>query len=154
MDSAVALHPHNDKAGIIEGKAWPLVPAGVYSAVFLHHETATAFNVPRAFLHFKIVTPGEHMGQILYRAFRVKSTSGKQRKGAAFKVSRNSDYVREMVTVLNYSGRLDRLSPIMLRGLVLRVQVAEVTRDHKQRVIPPALRYSVIRNLLSVEAGT
>lgn len=143
----------NDGAGIIAGKAWPLVPTGIYSVVFLHHEIGTAFNVPRVYLHFRIVTLGPHCGAVLYRAYRVKSTSGKQRKGAAFRVSRHSDYVREMAIVLKPQYRFDRISPAALRGKVLQVAVAEVTHDHKQRGIPPALRYSVIRELMSVVAG-
>ena len=144
--------PH-DQAGIVEGKAWPLVPSGEYESVFMHHETAIAFNVPRVFLHFKIMTPGEHFEKVLYRAYRVQSTSGKRRKGTAFKVSLRSDYVREMANLLNLL-RLDRISPAMLKNKIIKVRVEEVSRDHKQRVIPKVLRYSVIRELISVEAGT
>jgi len=138
---------------IVEGKEWPLVPSGIYQAIFLHHETGTAFNVPRLYLHLKIMTPGEHFGKVLYRAYRVKSTSGNQRKGAAFKVSRRSDFVREMAVLLDLD-RLDRISPQILKNKILKVKVEEVTKDHKQRKIPRALRYSVVRELLSVEVGS
>ena len=147
------IDTHNDNAGVIEGKAWPLIPSGIYQAVFMHHETAVAFNVPRVYLHMKLVTPGEHYGQVLYRAYRVKSTSGRNRKGAAFKVSLRSDYVREMAILLNLQ-RLDRISPLALKNKIIRVRVDEVIKDHKQREMPKALRYSVIRELLSVEAGS
>ena len=143
-----------DGAGLIEGKAWPLIPSGKYSVTFLHHELGMAFKVPRLFLHFRIVTPGNYFGETVYRAFRVRSANVKKKKGGAFRVSRNSDYVREMVTLLNLRGRLDRISPLILRDKVLQAEIGEVTRDHKQREIPTALKYSVIRKLICIEAGT
>ena len=146
--------PTKDAAGLIEGKAWPLIPSGKYSVTFLHHELGMAFKVPRLFLHFRVVTPGDYFGETVYRAFRVRSATIKKRKGGAFKVSRNSDYVREMVTLLNLRGRLDRISPLILRDKVLQAEIGEVTRDHKQREIPSALQYSVVRKLICVEAGT
>ena len=146
--------PTKDAAGLIEGKVWPLIPSGKYSVTFLHHELGTAFNVPRVYLHFRIVMPEKYAGIVAYRAYRVRKDSNKKRKRGAFKVSRNSEYVREMVNVLKLRGRLDRISPLILRGKLLQVQIDEVTRDWKQREIPPALRYSIIRRLIRIEAGS
>jgi hypothetical protein len=58
-----------------------------------------------------------------------------------------------MVMLLNLRGRLDRISPLLLRGKILEAEIGEVDRDHKQREIPEALRYSVVRQLTCVEAG-
>lgn len=144
----------HDDAGVVEGRKWPLVPDGIYAATFLHHETAIAFNSPRVFLHFKIVTPGEYFGKVLYRAFRVKSISGKPRKGGAFKVGLRSNFVFEMAALLPDLPRLDRISPQVLMNKTLMVKIEEVTNNNRQREIPRALRYSVIRELLSVEVGS
>lgn len=143
----------DDGAGLIDGKAWPLVPSGTYSAAYLHYETGKAFNVPRVYLHFKIVDLGPHCGVILYRAYRAKSISGKRPKGGAFKAPRNGDYVREMAAILNLRGRVDRIPPSMLRGFVVRIEVEEVVLDYRQRQLAPALRYSVVRRLICIEAG-
>ena len=75
--------PTKDGAGLIEGKAWPLIPSGRYSVTFLHHELGMAFKVPRLFLHFRIVTPGNCFGATVYRAFRVRSANVKKKKGGA-----------------------------------------------------------------------
>jgi len=139
--------------GIIEGDQWPLVPDGEYVVRFLRHDTATVFRTPKLFLRFEIIGP-THAGALLYAAFRVKHLKGQPGKNGRFVIHRGSDLVRQLATIHGWNMRLDRISLRSLRHCLLRVRTRTVEKDHKQRLKPEVLRYSVVDELRSIEAGT
>lgn len=129
------------------------IPAGDYQAIYLSHETAFMFKTPKVFVHFRI-HGGDHDGVKLYRAYRVKELRGRPRKGGGIKLRHSQELYRQFVRMVSGQvERPDRISLQRLRGCLLKVRVRTVTKDSRQRELPPALQYSVIDEMLSIEVG-
>lgn len=146
----------------IAGTAWPLIPDGIYLAQYQQHHCIklASFNgAPRVFARFKIVEPGEHFGKILYRAYPVKAivcdgkNPGKPIVGGRFIVGRRSDLLREYCNAMEVTRRPDRISFRALKHLLVKVRTRIVMHDSNRRVLPPALRYSVIAEIVCKEVG-
>ena len=138
---------------IVEGNVWPLLPDGEYVMQLLHHETVMAFRTPKVVLHMKIVEPGEHNGKRLIRAYRVKELIGRPRKWGRFKLTRHQDLFITLAHLYGKRLRHDRISLRALGRVLLRGTTRTVTTDYRQRLSPEALHYSVIDELVSIEAG-
>lgn len=131
----------------------PLLPAGVYQAYYLRHETAYMFKSPKVFVHFKIFDD-EYTGIRLYRAYRVKELKGKPRRGGGFKLRHTHELYRQFTTLTQVRERPDRVSLQRLRNCIIKLSVRTVTKDARQRDLIPALQYSVVDRMLSVDAGS
>jgi hypothetical protein len=151
--------------GIVEHD-WPLIPDAVYEAVLTHYEGCVMHswkNAAKVYLHFKIVTPGEHFGTRVYRAYNVRRLRGKvgkvgtPQKNCGFAVGRRSELLRMLVRVLDLRIRPDRVSLLKLKGSVLRIRTRTVTKgaaeDGRQIELPAALRYSVVADILGKNTG-
>ncbi len=132
----------------------PLLPEGEYRAVLTYHETAVVFSQPKVFLHFKIIDPGEAFEKMLYRAYRVKSLTGKPSKHGGFKVARGGDLCEMLCRVLDVRARPDRISVAPLRGSVLKIRLRTVTKDYRQRTVRDWLRYSVVSDIIGMETSS
>jgi len=129
------------------------IPAGVYQATYLRHETAFIFKSPKVFIHFRI-EGGEYHGMKLYRAYRVKELRGKPRKGGGIKLRHSQELYRQFVRMAsNHVERPDRISLQRLRGCLIKISVRTVATDSRQRALPAALQYSVVDEMLSIEVG-
>ena len=129
------------------------MPEGEYQATYLRHETAFIFKSPKVFIHFRI-HGGDYDGEKLFRAYRVKELRGKPRKGGGIKLRHSSELYRQLVRLTpSQKERPDRISLQRLRGCLLRVSVRTVTKDSRQRALPAALQYSVVDEMLAIEAG-
>jgi hypothetical protein len=148
-----AVIPLPSGCAIVEGDTWPLVPEGEYQVRLLHHETAVIFKSPKVYLHFAILEPGAHHGKHLFRAYRVKKLKGKPARNGSFTLGRGSDLFFTIAKLYPKEPRLDRISLLALRNVVLRASVRTVTHDYRQRDLPESMQYSVIDSLLSIEAG-
>jgi hypothetical protein len=142
-----------DECEVDYGRACPTIPEAEYQAVFTHHETALSFNTPKVFLWFRIIEPGPYFGMNIYRAYRVRKLKSKPGRNSAFKVAANSDLFTSVTKVLDERGRPDRFSLQRLKGVILKILTRTVKRDHKQREIPEARRYSVVETILRKETG-
>jgi len=136
-------------------KIRPLITDGKYSARYIYHETAKAFNEDKVYVYFDIVDPGENFGIRLYRAYRVNSLIGQPRKNGRFTVKSRSEL---FLTLCNLFGerksfRPDRISLCDLKNKIISVKVRTVVKDYKQRKLPECLKYSVIDKLIEIEAG-
>ena len=140
----------------LEGDGKPLVPDGQYEAVFEYHETAFILRTKAAkvFLRFRIVTPGEHEGVKLFRAYRVAKLRSKPGKHGSFSLTRGQDLFFDLCRWLDIRQRPDRVSLHDLRGKVWRIRTRTVSRDFRQRELPGFARYSVVDDLLEISAGT
>lgn len=145
--SAVPMHE-----GQVVGGWWPLVPDGKYSAKLVSFETAIVFS-PKVFLHFEIITPGPYMGERLFRAYRVHQLRGRPRKRGQFKLRAGSELYRTICRLYPDQKRPDRIALTPLMRLVLQVRTRTVTTDHKQNPLPDNLQYSVVDEIIKVEAG-
>jgi hypothetical protein len=124
------------------------IPAGEYAVAYIGHHLTFMFNTGKVFIRFRIVA-GEYAGRELYRAFNVKMKNKRH-----FTVAQSSALYREFCTLSGRRERRDRIDLCRLRNTVIRANVRVVTHDQKQRVLPLFLQYSVVGELLSLEAGT
>lgn len=136
----------------------PLIPAGQYQATYLHHETAYFRSTPKVYVHFRIAE-GEHLGARVYRAYRVHKVVGKPKRYGRFKVHHSHLLYRQLVTISGVATRPDRVSLAGLKGCLLRVSIRTVRNDagghgRKPQPLPGALQYSVVDELLAIEAGS
>lgn len=138
---------------IVEGKRWPLLPDGEYVMRYLYHETVTAFRTPKVILHMQIVEPGEHYGKRLIRAYRVKELIGRPRKWGRFKLTRHQELFLTLASLYDKRLRHDRFSLRALTKVLLRATTRTVTTDYRQQLSPEALHYSMVDELVSIEAG-
>lgn len=150
--NVVPLHRDADSGAIVIDDA-PLIPPGKYLVRYLRHETAVMFTSPKVFLHFRIVD-GPYSGIPLYAAFRVRGLRGRPRKNGQFALGRSSELFRQYVRLTGTRARPDRIALSHLANCVVRVSVRTVERDFRQRALPEACQYSVISDLLTIEAGT
>ena len=153
LASTLDPDPTADECEVDYGRACPTIPEGEYQAVFTHHETALSFNTPKVFLWFRIIEPGPYFGMNIYRAYRVRKLKTKPGRNGGFKVASNSDLFLAVCKVLDERGRPDRFSLQRLKSVVLKISTRTVKRDHRQRDIPEARRYSVVETLLRKETG-
>ncbi len=134
--------------------SWPLLPDATYLTRYVRTEVTSLRmfrGATRAFVHFQIVEPGSWHGTRLYGAWPVKSciSGGKTR----LTVSPRSDLHIMLCRVLGNRVRQDRISFAPLRGCVLRVKTRTVRKNFRQRLLPECLQYSVVDDILSIEAG-
>ena len=153
LASTIDPCPTADECEVDYGRACPNIPDAKYQAVFTHHETALSFNTPKVFLWFRIIDPGPYFGLNIYRAYRVRKLKARPGRNAAFKVAANSDLFTSVTKVLDERGRPDRFSLQRLKNVVLTILTRTVKRDHRQREIPEARRYSVVETIVRKETG-
>jgi hypothetical protein len=132
----------------------PLIPPGEYDVIYVHHETARIFQSCKAFVWFRIVTPGPAHNVMVYRAYRVRALTTKPGKNGGFKAARGSDVFHDIGRILDVRMRPDRVSAKRFAGIVCRAQVRTVVKDYKQRPIPEWSQYSVVEKLIHAETET
>jgi hypothetical protein len=137
----------------LDGKIWPLIPDGEYIARYHRHDTQRMFGTLKVFLHFEILDPGPYNGTRLYRAYRAVDVVHGKKGGRRFKLRPRSQLYLDLCRLYGGNHRRDRISLTALKSLVLRVRVRTVEKDYRQRPLPEALKYSVVGDLLGVEAG-
>ena len=138
----------------LDGKIWPLIPDGEYLAMYHRHDTKRMFGTLKVFLHFEIVDPGPYNGTKLYRAYNAVDVRHGKKRGRKFKLRPRSQLYLDLCRLYGGNHRRDRIGLTALKSLVLRVRVRTVEKDYRQRPLPEALQYSVVGDLLGVEAGS
>ncbi len=138
---------------IVEGNVWPLVPDDEYVMQCLYHETVMAFRTPKVMVHMQIVDAGPHYGKRLIRAYRVKELIGKGGRGGRLKITRHHELFLTLARLHDKRLRHDRISLRALTKVLLRATTRTVTTDYKGRPLPESLRYSVVHQLVAIEAG-
>lgn len=139
--------------GVLVGQDWPLIPDGAYIAHITHWETLNIFRSARLFVHVQIVD-GAHTGEKLFAAFAVRELLGKPGRAGRFKASRRSKLVRTLTRLTGQRIRGDRVSLDWLRRSLVRIRTRTVTQDSEQRPLAESLRYSVVADIIAIEAGT
>lgn len=129
------------------------IPPGEYSAAYLGHKTVYFARQPKVIVFFRIGA-GEYAGTKIERWYRVHALHGKPRKNGRIKLKHSQELFRQFVRCTGGRERPDRLSLQRLSGCMLRVSVRTVTTDSKQRKLPEALQYSVVDEMLAIEAGS
>lgn len=138
--------------GIVDGKAWPLVPDGEYQATYVGHRCVEVVQFKRqakVFIDLRLFDAGEHSGQVLFRAYRVVRRIDRKR----FVVAPRSELLKMICRVLNHRARPDRISLRELKGCLLRIKTRTVKKDGNNHDLPPAMRYSVVADILGKETS-
>lgn len=122
--------------------------------VFVESRTALLYQrAAKVALKFRIVDPGPAFGKELERWYNVKRLIGKPCRDGRFQVGPRSDFLREYLTLFpGAARRFDRMSFAPFRNVAILGRVETVTHNRKQQLLPEAMRYSIIRELLETGA--
>lgn len=132
----------------------PLIPPGEYLLKLDSWSTAMMWGrSPKLIMTFIVVSVGNYFGLKIQRYYNVDRLIGKPGKSGQFKLRWSSDAVREYATLIHAPSRLDRVYLEHYSRLVIVGRVKTVEKTSLQKNLPEALRYSVIEELLRVEAG-
>ena len=148
--------PRNgDDIEVDHGHDWPLLPDGDYMATFIKQEIVPMRifkGAPRLFAHFEIIDNPRATPTRIYGGWPISSTSqgGKKRISVG---GRSKLYIM-LCRVYGYRVRPDRISFQELRGCVLKIKTRTVKKNFQQQVLPECLRYSVVDDIISIEAGS
>lgn len=148
----------NNLASINTGEIWgeelPQIPEKVYDLGYVGFSTWMMMGKsPKLVIRFKIVELGEHFGLILSKYYGVKRLIGKPKKSGKYQVGRNSNFVRDYLTLFpdQPAKRLDQIPMSRFHNVIIRGSVRTVTKGYNQRLIPKPLQYSVIGELLKIK---
>ncbi|MHB8562675.1 MAG: hypothetical protein ACYDDA_01790 [Acidiferrobacteraceae bacterium] len=138
--------------GELVGLDWPLIPDGEYTATCSGWKTAYIFRAPKLYLRFRIID-GPYSGAELFAAFRMSALIGKPGPNGKFKAQRRSRLVLMLAALTGQRLRGDRLALRWLTRCVLRIKTRTVAQNYKQSKLPKCLHYSIVDDILTVEAG-
>lgn len=135
----------------------PLLPDDTYAALCVGCDVKQVFRTLKTFLRFRIST-GPHAGKVVFRAYGVdgKILPGKgPGSGPRPKIKRTSELYKMLCRVLSlpHNTAAHRVHSRELVGKLCTIKTRTVTKDHKQRPLGEAERYSVVDDVLSIEAG-
>tara|TARA_R110000796_G_scaffold245296_2_gene369452 strand:+ start:129 stop:698 length:570 start_codon:yes stop_codon:yes gene_type:complete len=142
---------HNTSIEVV-GDKQPLVERSVYE--FSYHSTWSGHlygGAPKLMIVFRIVTLCSDLDKKLCRCYNLKTLN---KKRGDFAVGRRSDFYYEYVKLFGVEPKnTHRISMTPFKNVIIKASVRTVDTDYKQRPLPEPMRYSIIRELLSVEAG-
>ena len=122
-----------------------LVPAGDYEVSFVRVEEKKLWGRSRAFLHFRVIQPGEHFGVLLFMAVTLPANG---------RFSMSSKYLQQWsLAAGKRPSRHDRLTTRVFRNKIFLARVRTVTQDHDSKEREATWHYSVIDKLVEVRAG-
>jgi hypothetical protein len=131
-----------------------LIPEGAYHAVYVSHSTTNGTFGPKLKITFRIVTQGEHYEVLVDGWYNLKGTGEKTGKRGKVIVSRHSKFVGEMLKIFQTKIRLTRISPAMLSGHVIQINVRTVKKNSLQKTLPEILQYSTVESMECLSTAT
>jgi hypothetical protein len=154
---AIPISPPEEIVFEVE-EGYPLVPDAIYLAICCSCEVKPTFKSLKTYLRFRIAE-GEHAGKILFRAYNVegKIIPGKgPGTGPRPKLTRGLELFKMLCRVLNLppNTKPHRVGSRELVGQLCKIKTRTVLRDYQQKTLPEAGRYSVVDDVLSIEAGS
>ncbi len=125
----------------------PAVPDGDhYQLMFDHAEKTNYRRQEKVYLWFRMLTAGEHSGQLFYTACNVPA-KGKWTASCKF-------WCLWVFAAGQRPTRADRMMSMkVFRNKVFRARMRTVTKTANQPVRTPAQRYSVVDDLLEILVG-
>jgi hypothetical protein len=127
----------------------PLIPEGSYTVGYLRAKLLPPRNhEQRLQVFFAIATPGDYVGVELFWVCRISPRHGIKR------MAWTSKWVRTYTLAQGYAPkRTDRLSLAVFKGKYFEGLVGTVTKQWGQKPLALSCHYSVIRELVTKEAG-
>lgn len=139
--------------GVIDGPLPALIPPGEYQLGLSYWTTYKLFGrAPKLTLWFKVLDMGPQFGALLPRHYNVKALVGQAGRHGRFKAAAGCDLVRDYARLLALPARFDRFDLQCLKARVAVGRVETVKTTARQQELAPAVRYSVVRELLRLEA--
>jgi hypothetical protein len=126
-----------------------LIPEGDYELKLEDWETSCLYGgrSQKLTLWFAVMQFGEYFKVRVPRYYNVKLMGPPRHKGR-FKAPFCGDFAREYAELLSPPRRLDRFNLAELARHIVVGKVETVVRSAKQKRLPEACRYSVVRELL------
>lgn len=113
----------------------PLLPQGLYEAVYVNHETFFQSFGAKIKITFRITALGEAHGTLIHGWYNAKSLPSKPGKNKRVILSRHSKLTTELLNILHSREKPSRLSPAQLKGKLLEIAVRTVRTDSRQKKI-------------------
>lgn len=131
---------------------WPQIEETRQQAVFLGHNTNPLFE-GKVYLLFRI-HGGTHDGELVYMG-KNADLKGRTGWGGEFRLGKRRDLFTQLRD-LGFPGLKPgkRMNLAPLCNVILDVELGQVEKDVKQRPISKEHRYSVVRRIVSVDAGS
>jgi hypothetical protein len=131
----------------------PLIPPGRYDAVGAKAFVLRVHGATKLCVLWTVLVPNPAADYgitkvKLYRYYNVRHVSGRR-----FHVGPHTAYAREATLVAGRRLRRDRLSSRIFERVLCSVEVATVTHDARQRLLPEGARYSRIARIIARQAG-
>lgn len=136
----------------IEWGCLQLIPAGLYEAVYVSHETFNQSFGAKVKITFRIITPGDYFGVMIDAWYNVKALKNKPGKQRSVVLSRHSKLTTELLTILSIKERVARLSPAQLKGKILEVAVRTVKKNSRQKSYTESQIYSVVDRIVRLHS--
>lgn len=150
MNIAAKLTLVHDTPIDVVGEKPPLIGEGHYELAYDSRWIGYLYgNHPKLMIVFRVVSIGPAFGKKIYRCYNLK---GINKKRGDFSVGRRSDFYFEYVRLFGHEPST-RISMTPFRNSILKASVRTVTTDYKKRLLPEPMKYSVVKELLSIEVG-
>jgi hypothetical protein len=125
-------------------ETWARIPDRVYEAKCIKQMPSPP-PYKKIFLHFQIVTPGEHSGIILFKAYNASFKNEKI-------PTQGSNYYKDWVMVNNWMkpSRGTKMSPKIFLNKIYDVKTRTVRPKRERQEMPEQFWYSVVDSLVRV----
>lgn len=128
-----------------------LIPEGEYKVILFRYWKGYLYGKScKLILVFRIVTQGSYFGRLVYRCYNIK---GLTKRKEIIPKGWHSDFVREYSKLFGAPRKLREIGVRQYKNKVLICSLRTVHKDFKQRLLPDDIKYSVIDELLKVDAG-
>jgi len=139
--------------GEIEGAIPILLKPGEYQLRLTHWTTYRLFGrAPKLALWFSVLDQGPDFGSVVARHYNVSRLIGNPGRSGRFKAPATGALVRDYARLLALPNRFDRFDLQQLKRHVVIGKVDTVKMTATQETLAPATRYSVVRELVRLEA--
>ena len=149
MAEVIQLVPDHD-CPLDEERPVLIKPGGYEVALVRYWKGFLYGRSSKLILVFRIVTEGFYYGQHIYRCYNIK---GLTKRKEIIPKGWHSDFVREYSRLFGMPRKLRDIGIRQFKHKVFKCRVRTVKKDFKQRPLPDDMQYSVIDELLEVQAG-
>ena len=125
----------------------PLIPDGKYEVQCVGYDSQFCLGKARkTFLKFQIISDGEHRGKKLFMAFNMPYNG---------RIKTGSKYYKTwcMVNGWQRPSRNTMMSPRLFKNKVYTIKTRTVKPEHNGAPMPEQFWYSIVDNILGVNAG-
>lgn len=149
--TAEVLHLVTDNNSPLDAERPVLIKPGTYEVTLVRYWKGYLYGKSaKLILVFRITTLGPYYGKHIYRCYNIK---GLTKRKEIIPKGWHSDFVREYSRLFGTPRKLRDIGIRQFKNKVFSCSVRTVKKDFKQRQLPDDMRYSVIDELVNVQAG-